>query len=273
MARVAIMQEEVEKAFEAVTDGRDRFVLVRDLTAAERNEVDSTIPPSSPVGSWALVVLEVRFRDNAGCPRYGRIISPQYCRLDLVKERKVIEGKEYRDGLRQKAGRKAVADDLREWFEENGRRKDYLAIDLVIPYHYFVEYARDSGLDPDEVSMRCNNSYAFAPRMVRNTSLWSRHTYGAIDLNPFYNPALVLTDAGVREGVKVEELGPGAVRAGRIQIEPPTAMIFALNRERMVTPYTVAPGSPTVRFFEERGWTWGGHFVSLRDYQHFGVAE
>jgi hypothetical protein len=32
---------------------------------------------------------------------------------------------------------------------------------------------------------------------------------------------------------------------------------------------TIEPDSKIVKAFKERGWTWGGDWKSLKDYQHF----
>ncbi|HLG20071.1 MAG TPA: M15 family metallopeptidase [Bdellovibrionota bacterium] len=63
----------------------------------------------------------------------------------------------------------------------------------VIPRHCPVQAER-LAVDADDLSMRFNNTYAFAPREVRDTGIWSRQTSGAIDINPAYNPVISRTE-------------------------------------------------------------------------------
>ena len=77
------------------------------------------------------------------------------------------------------------------------------------------------------------------------SSGFSAHAYGlTIDLDPFMNPYL-------RDDVVLPELASSY-----------------LDRDR-VRPGMVLPGSLAVREFARIGWSWGGDFQSLLDYQHF----
>jgi hypothetical protein len=91
-----------------------------------------------------------------------------------------------------------------------------------------------------------NNTGAYVCRPTTGqTSGWSAHAYGlAIDLNPFMNPYL-------RDGLVLPELARSY-----------------LDRDD-VRPGMVLPGSLAVREFARIGWSWGGDFQSLKDYQHF----
>ena len=97
----------------------------------------------------------------------------------------------------------------------------------------------------DDASMAANNTSAFNCRAVTGGSGWSEHAYGrAIDVNPVQNPyvrgATVLPPAG---GAYVDR---GNHRSGMIQ-----------------------PGDAVVDAFAANGWSWGGSWSSLKDYQHF----
>lgn len=109
-------------------------------------------------------------------------------------------------------------------------------IEKVIP---ISEYGWD-----DDASMADNNSSAFNYRPIAGTDppRWSEHSFGwAIDLNPLLNP---FRD---RQGV----------------ISPEGATYdFSV-------PGTIVPDGEVVRLFLERGWEWGGHWTSVKDYQHF----
>jgi hypothetical protein len=95
-----------------------------------------------------------------------------------------------------------------------------------------------------------NNTAAYICRPTRgSTTLLSAHAYGlALDLNPFMNPYL-------RDDVVLPE------RASSY-----------LDRSR-VRPGMVLPESLAVREFARIGWSWGGDFQSLKDYQHFTALD
>jgi hypothetical protein len=102
------------------------------------------------------------------------------------------------------------------------------------------EYGAD-----DDASMAANNTSAFNCRLATGGSSWSEHAYGrAIDINPIQNPyvkgSTVLPPAGRRY----------------------------LNRKRQAKGM-IHDGDVVVRAFAAIGWEWGGHWSSLKDYQHF----
>lgn len=97
----------------------------------------------------------------------------------------------------------------------------------------------------DDASMSANNTSAFNCRPVVGGSGYSKHAYGvAIDINPVQNPY---------------------VKGG--QVLPPSGRAF-LNRGS-AHPAVLRADSVAVREFRARGWTWGGSWNSLEDYQHF----
>lgn len=102
----------------------------------------------------------------------------------------------------------------------------------------------------DETSMRANNSSAFNFRFISHTTTVSRHGLGlAVDINPLYNPYVkTLSD-------------------GTLTIEPATAGAYA---DRSATfPYKIERGDLCHRLFTAHGFTWGGDWKSVKDYQHF----
>jgi hypothetical protein len=99
----------------------------------------------------------------------------------------------------------------------------------------------------DERSMLADNTSAFNCRQVPGTTVWSQHAYGlAVDVNPFENPE-------VRNGA----------------VDPPAASAWA-DRSRS-GPAMIRHGDAAWRAFSQIGWTWGGDWTSLRDYQHFSA--
>lgn len=94
----------------------------------------------------------------------------------------------------------------------------------------------------DDSSMIRNNTSAFNYRVVKGTSVLSKHCYGrALDINPFTNPYIS--------------------RSGKIS--PPGASYDPLQ------PGALSDTSLAVRFLKDRGWKWGGDWRSIKDYQHF----
>ncbi len=91
-----------------------------------------------------------------------------------------------------------------------------------------------------------NDTGAFVCRPTTgSTTTFSQHAYGlAIDLNPFQNPY-------VKDDLVLPELSSAY-----------------LHRERR-RPGMITPEGVVVRAFASIGWTWGGTWTSLKDYQHF----
>ncbi|WP_432524649.1 M15 family metallopeptidase [Kineococcus sp. SYSU DK006] len=99
----------------------------------------------------------------------------------------------------------------------------------------------------DEASMAANNTSAFNCRPVTGGTGFSEHAYGtAIDLNPVQNPY-------VRGTTVLPEEGRAFVR-------------------RTPAPGVVLADDAVVRAFADRGFSWGGDWSSLKDYQHFSLS-
>ena len=100
----------------------------------------------------------------------------------------------------------------------------------------------------DNRSISANNTSAFNCRAVTGGTGWSEHAYGrAIDVNPFVNPYV-----------------KGST------VLPPEAAPYADRSRR--DPGMIHPGDSTVQAFQARGWSWGGYWSSLKDYQHFSTS-
>ncbi|MFI3287227.1 MAG: M15 family metallopeptidase [Rikenellaceae bacterium] len=101
----------------------------------------------------------------------------------------------------------------------------------------------------DGASMRANNSSAFNFRFIAGTEKLSNHSLGlAVDINPLYNPY-----------VKVKD--------GRTIVDPPEGSKY-VNRT-LENPFIIKDNDLLVTEFLSHGFTWGGHWNSLKDYQHF----
>jgi peptidoglycan L-alanyl-D-glutamate endopeptidase CwlK len=98
----------------------------------------------------------------------------------------------------------------------------------------------------DDRSMADNNSSAFNYRLVLGTERLSRHAFGrAVDINPFQNPVMY--------------------ENGCIS---PDGAAYDVGKEG-----TFSETHSVVREFQRRGWQWGGHFKTLKDYHHFDKVE
>jgi hypothetical protein len=100
----------------------------------------------------------------------------------------------------------------------------------------------------DDASMAANNTSAFNCRQVTGGTRYSEHSYGwAIDVNPVQNPYV--------RGTTV--LPP----AGRDHLD------------RSPAPGRIIAGDGTVAAFASIGWSWGGAWTTLKDYQHFSATN
>lgn len=99
----------------------------------------------------------------------------------------------------------------------------------------------------DEQSMEDNNTSAFNYREIAGSSKLSRHSLGlAIDINPLYNPC---------------------VKNSGASISPANAGDYADRSQTFA--HKIDENDLCYRLFLEHGFTWGGSWHSLKDYQHF----
>jgi len=99
----------------------------------------------------------------------------------------------------------------------------------------------------DDQLMKYNVTSAFNCRRTTDGIGYSSHSYGTtIDINPLWNPYV--------KGKK---------------ILPPEGKAFARNRAKLKQPGVLKRNERVVQMFKELGWTWGGDWKSLKDYQHF----
>lgn len=104
------------------------------------------------------------------------------------------------------------------------------------------EYGAD-----DDTSMAANNTSCFNYRLVKGSNKLSNHGLGrAIDLNPLYNPCVYLKSG---------------------EIAPPAGAAYADRSADF--PYKIDTNDLAYKLFTQHGFTWGGAWNSLKDYQHF----
>lgn len=133
----------------------------------------------------------------------------------------------------------AIANDIVEIMSEL-YKQEYPIEKMVL----IDEYGAD-----DESSMSDNNTSAFNYREIAGSSKLSRHALGlAIDINPRYNPY-------VKE------------KNGELFVSPANGAAYADRSQEF--SYRIAEGDLCLRLFREHGFTWGGSWNSVKDYQHF----
>ncbi len=104
----------------------------------------------------------------------------------------------------------------------------------------------------DTASMLDNNTSCFNYRVVDGSTSLSKHAMGcAIDINPFYNPYVVINKNG----------------SGETYISPEGSEIYADRSQNF--PYKIDENDLCYKLFKEHGFTWGGDWNSCKDYQHF----
>jgi hypothetical protein len=110
----------------------------------------------------------------------------------------------------------------------------------VVPISH-DRFHKNGRFNSDGASMKSNNTSGFNYRRATGKKILSMHSYGyAIDINPMQNPYIK-----------------------RHTVFPPGA-IYDPSK-----PGTLTRDCPVVKTFIRLGWTWGGNWKSLKDYQHF----
>ena len=118
--------------------------------------------------------------------------------------------------------------------------------------HYPIQRIRlaDEYDANDELQMRDNNTSCFCYRNVSGSKNLSKHARGlAIDINPLYNPYIRYR----KDGSQI--------------IEPANAKPYA-NRSKQYR-YKIEKGDLCHQLFLKHGFTWGGSWRTMKDYQHF----
>lgn len=136
-----------------------------------------------------------------------------------------------------------IVQDLAEIFQELYRNEYRIEKVLLID-----EYEGD-----DTASMADNNTSCFNYRPIAGSERLSKHAYGlAVDINPLYNPYITYGEDGER------------------QISPASALPYADRSADF--PYKIDEEDLCYKLFTKYGFTWGGNWNSMKDYQHFQKA-
>lgn len=119
--------------------------------------------------------------------------------------------------------------------------------------HYPIQQMRlpDVYDADDERQMRANNTSCFCYRNISGQKNLSKHARGlAVDINTLYNPYVRYNK---KDGSQI--------------VEPATAKKYA-NRKADF-PYKITRYDLCYKLFTKYGFSWGGAWRSLKDYQHF----
>ncbi len=134
---------------------------------------------------------------------------------------------------------KAVANDLIQIFSEL-----YHAGYQIDKIKLIEEYGAD-----DDLSCADDNTSCFNYRVVAGSTNLSKHALGvAVDINPFYNPYVTYPN-------------------GTVRISPPGSEPYADRKADF--PHKIDENDLAYKLFTKHGFTWGGHWKTLKDYQHF----
>ena len=107
----------------------------------------------------------------------------------------------------------------------------------------------------DERQMRANNTSCFCYRAVSDTKHLSKHAYGlAIDINPLYNPYVRYSK---KDGHRI--------------VEPATSVPYVDRKKDF--RYKITTEDLCCKLFIKHGFTWGGSWRSMKDYQHFEYRQ
>jgi peptidoglycan LD-endopeptidase CwlK len=163
-------------------------------------------------------------------------LNPQ-CPESIIKMQALITVKYYSFDNKIHQGQIIVDKRL-----ENDMKKIFKAIlDSKFPVASVIPISDPRFSWDDDKSMAANNTSGFNYRSVTGKQKLSNHAYGfAVDINPKLNPF-------IRDK---EIIPPGASYNTKI-------------------PGTLSNDHPVVKKFKELGWTWGGNWKSVKDYQHF----
>lgn len=166
--------------------------------------------------------------------------NPYIRRSDLRYVRALHYDGEGRIRIGEMVCHKDIAADLVSIFRELYRNR-YAIERMVLIDNYDAD---------DEQSMRANNSSCFCYRAVKGSKHLSLHSQGrAVDINTLYNPCVRTRKDGTRS------------------VQPTTGAQY-VNRNAQF-PYKIDRNDLCYRLFLRHGFTWGGAWRTVKDYQHF----
>lgn len=122
---------------------------------------------------------------------------------------------------------------------------EYEIQSMYLPDKYWC----GDGNETDKASCEANNTSGFFYRTVNGTTKLSNHAMGkAIDINPQQNPYV-------------------SYKNGYPECEHENALVY-IDRATGL-PHLITENDLCYQLFVARGYTWGGAWNSIKDYQHF----
>lgn len=246
--------ENSETKTESVADGNDTF----DEITGNPSNTDFTDNNTEKDADTEEIIPEnrVTYKDGFYYEPLSQEVIDQItgCSYPILEEGEVIEvsyedlsyvvvqyvGFDYETHEGEIICNNAIAQDLVEIFYELYRNEYQIESIALIE-----EYDGD-----DLASCTANNTSCFNYREVVGSSSLSKHALGlAIDINPLYNPYITYNSDGSEN------------------VYPENATDYA-DRSKSF-PYKIDENDLCYKLFIEHGFTWGGHWNSVKDYQHF----
>lgn len=183
---------------------------------------------------------------------YNRIIGKSYRQNDNISldDLRYLKVLHYNFDHQVQVGELIVNQALVEDFQYIFQ-KLYEAEYEIQSLHLIDNYwaSNGSGEDSDWNSIDANNSSAFCYRSASGSGKLSNHALGrAIDINPQQNPYVSYRNG--KASYAHENAAPYIDRSS--------------SAEHIITEHDLC-----YQLFQERGFTWGGHWDSPKDYQHF----
>lgn len=239
---------EEETEFSAIENGETEIELLgeetnepeTELLTAQINPSATEMPPDSDENEFYHMPLtdeRKKYITGKSYPDTDKPLQISYEELEYVHvlhydfEGQVQEG--------ELICNQAIAQDLTVIFKE------------LYDNQYPIEKIRliDAYDADDDASMEDNNTSCFNYRAVAGKTTLSNHSYGlAIDINPFYNPYVRTKD-------------------GETLVSPENAMLYADRSTDF--PHKIDENDLCCQLFVKHGFTWGGNWNSVKDYQHF----
>lgn len=230
---------------ETETTGQSRTAAETETAGLSNKEDETTMAAAEPDGTGMTLYADGFSYEPINDEVKQRIYGLSYkedCTVPYEELRYVRVRYIDFDGLSQEGElicNKAIAQDLVEIFYEL-----YQASYPIEKIRLIDEYNAD-----DDLSCLDNNTSCFNYRVVGGSTNLSKHALGlAIDINPFYNPYVTY---------------PNGVE----RISPPGSEPYA--DRSLDFPYKIDESDLCYQLFAAHGFTWGGHWKTLKDYQHF----
>ncbi len=190
---------------------------------------------------------------NAGDPVYNRIYGKSYVDNANISlsDLRYLKMLHYNFDGNVQVGEmivnKAIADSTLSTFRSLFSQKYGIRQMRLVDDFWYIDSSTT-----DDVCMMVDNTSCFNYRAVQGTSKISKHALGmAIDINPHENPyAKVMAD-------------------GSLSMFKPDLYAAGYLTDRNGKAYAITSSDPAYLTFTANGFTWGGNWKTVKDFQHF----